>query len=99
MRVNVYTEELLPFYSQNPSCVEIVTAKYISSRTGQEMINYGLRIFMKSAPELHYIPDRDDDRSAITFWVGKDLKDIYRFIDGLRSMAKECEHGFKVQVS
>lgn len=99
MRINVYTEELLPFYSKEPPFVEIVTAEYISSRTGEKMTNYGLRIFMKSAPELHYIPSRDDDRSAVTFWCGSALKNIYEFIDGVRSCAKESEHDFKVQVS
>lgn len=66
MRINVYTEEF------NPAALEaeIVTAEYTSSRTGKPMCNYGLRIYLKSHPDLHYIPGRDDDRSAITFWCG-----------------------------
>jgi hypothetical protein len=69
MRVNVYTEELNP---ENQPEMEIVQAKYVSSRTGQPMTNYGLRIYLKSHPDLHYIPDRDDDRSAVTFWCGSE---------------------------
>lgn len=71
MRVNVYTEELVDEADGKPFA-EIVTADYISSRTGEPMKNFGLRIFLRSAPELHYIPGRDDDRSAITFWCGKE---------------------------
>ncbi len=80
MRVNVYTEELL---SPGTALMvaEIVTADYVSSRTGQPMTNYGLRIYLKSAPELHYIPGRDDDRSAITFWCGAERKRVYEFWD------------------
>jgi len=69
MRINVYTEELKPALSPQ---IEIVTADYVSSRTDQPMTNYGLRIYLKSAPELHYLPGRDDDRSAVTFWCGPD---------------------------
>lgn len=81
MRINVYTEELpvdiLPL-------AEIVTAEYISSRTGEPMKNYGLRIYLKSHPDLHYIPGRDDDRSAITFWCGRKLSNVRDLIDLLK---------------
>lgn len=73
MRINVYTEEL------TEQC-EIVTADYISSHTGQPMTNYGLRIYLKSAPELHYIPGRDDDRSAVTFWCGTERRNVITFL-------------------
>jgi hypothetical protein len=69
MRINVYTEELL-LQGNNPVAAEIVTADYVSSRTGQPMTNYGVRIYLKSHPDLHYVPPRDDDRSAVTFWCG-----------------------------
>ena len=69
MRINVYTEELIPADFGQPA-VEIVSANYISSRTGQPMTNWGIRIYLKSHPDLHYIPGRDDDRSAVTFWCG-----------------------------
>lgn len=79
-RLNVYTEELLD------EC-EIVKAHYVSSRTGQPMTNWGLRIFMKSSPDLHYIPGRDDDRSAVTFWCGSKEKNIFAFLDAVRANA------------
>jgi len=82
MRLNVYTEEL-PNNNPMPNC-EIVEAKYINSRTGLGMTNYGLRIYLKSHPDLHFIEDRDDDRSAVTFWCGSKLKNVHGFIDMLR---------------
>ncbi len=77
MRVNVYTEEL---YTTDQPFAEIVTADYVSSRTNRPMTNYGLRIFLKSAPELHHIPGRDDDRSAVTFWCGSDIENVRAFL-------------------
>lgn len=81
MRVNVYTEELVN-EADNKPFAEIVTAEYVSSRTGEKMVNHGLRIFLRSAPELHYIPGRDDDRSAVTFWCGKE-SNLRKFTDAL----------------
>lgn len=85
MRINVYTEELNDIL---PPFAEIVTAEYISSRTGEKMTNYGLRIYMASAPQLHYIPDRDDDRSAITFWCGSTNRNILDFLASLTRVAE-----------
>lgn len=82
MRLNVYTEEL-PDGSQMPMC-EVVTAEYVSSRTGLLMKNYGLRVYLKSHPDLHYIPGRDDDRSAVTFWCGSKEKNLRQFVDILK---------------
>lgn len=87
MRINVYTEELLREDTNTPTKAEIVTADYTSSRTGLPMKNYGLRIYLKSAPELHYIPGRDDDRSAITFWCGDKEKNVFEFLEIIRSCA------------
>lgn len=83
MRVNVYTEELLTGELTEPFA-EIVTAEYVSSRTGLPMTNYGLRIFMASAPQLHYIPGRDDDRSAVTFWCGSSRKNVDAFLETVK---------------
>lgn len=87
MRLNVYTEELLCGPSNNPPICEIVHADYISSRTGEPMRNYGLRIYLKSSPDLHYIPGRDDDRSAVTFWLGPDENNCVRYLDLLKDLA------------
>jgi hypothetical protein len=56
VRINVYSEELTDE-------VRLVTKKMDDGR-----VFYGLRFFVKSAPELHDDPE-DDDRSAITLWV------------------------------
>jgi hypothetical protein len=83
MRVNVYTEELLHEGDGLP-IAEIVHADYVSGRTGQPMRNYGLRIYLKSPLELHYVPPRDDDRSAVTFWCGPKKRGVYIFYDRIR---------------
>jgi hypothetical protein len=57
MRINIYEEELTDE-------IEIVeTWPGSGDRTF-----YGVRIFLKSHPDLHHTSE-DDDRSAITFWV------------------------------
>ena len=88
MRVNVYTEELLTQDANEPLKAEIVTAEYISSRTGQPMKNWGFRIYFKSHPDLHYIPGRDDDRSAVTFWCGAKERNVLDFLDMLKNCAE-----------
>ena len=86
MRINVYTEELLHDEGvDGPVMAEIVTAEYVSSRTGQPMKNYGLRIYLKSPPDLHYIPGRDDDRSAVTFWCGPKERNIFEYLDEVKA--------------
>lgn len=57
MRINVYEEELTEE-------VQIVPTQ---AKTGE--IFYGVRMFYKSHPDLHHTA-ADDDRSAITLWVG-----------------------------
>lgn len=90
MRINVYTEELLRQEGNDPIKAEIVTAEYVSIRTGEPMKNWGLRIYLKSHPDLHYIPGRDDDRSAITFWCGEKEKFVLQFLDMLKGLAEAC---------
>lgn len=88
MRVNVYTEELLEAGGPNkPTMCEIVHTEYVSSRNGEKMRNYGVRVYVKSHPDLHYVPPRDDDRSAITFWCGPREKDCVAFLELLRDLA------------
>ena len=91
MRLNVYTEELLTdrFGIDTAKPVEIVTANYISSRTGQPMKNWGIRIFVKSHPDLHFVPGRDDDRSAITFWCGDKPSNIQKFVEMLMYVGEQ----------
>lgn len=88
MRVNVYTEELLETGGPNkPTLCEIVHVDYVTIRTGEKMRNYGVRIYLKSHPDLHYVPPRDDDRSAVTFWCGPKEKDCIAFLELLRDLA------------
>ena len=85
MGLNVYTEELLHNEGPNgPKIAEIVTAEYISLRTGLPMKNYGLRVFFKSHSDLHYIPGRDDDRAAVTFWCGPKERNVFEFLEELK---------------
>lgn len=84
MRINVYTEELWPVEAPQ---AEIVTANYVSSRTGQPMTNYGLRIYLKSHRDLHFVRPRDDDRSAVTVWCGDNISKVYAFVEMLKIAA------------
>lgn len=88
MRVNVYTEELITNEDNQP-IAEVVTTEYISSRTGEAMKNYGLRIYMRSPTQLHYIPGRDDDRSAVTFWCGSKEKNVFKLLDIIKEQATQ----------
>lgn len=108
MRINVYTEELSALlldehgHAESNSGImdehgrrvcEIVTADYVSSRTGQPMTNYGLRIYLRSPPELHYVLHadgavRDDDRSAVTFWCGPRERNVLTFLNTLMAGAQ-----------
>lgn len=89
MRVNVYTEEL-PENEPSERRVKIVEAEYVSSRTGREMTNYGLRIFLQSPQTLHDSAN-DDDRSAVTFWCGSSKDGIRAFIDDLERALKQSK--------
>ena len=55
MRINVYGEELT--YEKE------IVHKIVNGRNF-----YGIRMFLESSPFLH-ATEKDDDRSAITFWV------------------------------
>jgi hypothetical protein len=66
MRINVYGEEIT-------SETELVTKTVTDDKFGTRTF-YGLRFYLKSAPELHADP-ADDDRSAITLWLRWTRKD------------------------
>ena len=55
MRINVYSEEI-------SARIEIVEK---TADTGTTFV--GLRVYLKSPPELHSTAE-DDDTSAVTFW-------------------------------
>ena len=56
MRINVYAEELT------------TETTIIQKKMEDGRMFFAVRLFLKSATELHNKPN-DDDRSAITFWV------------------------------
>lgn len=106
MRVNVYTEELLRSAPEvSPPSAEIVFAEYVSSRTGEKMRNYGLRVYLDSSPHLHMVLNedgsvRDDDRSAVTFWCGPGPASPLSFLQHLTRCAEHSNmliHRAKVQ--
>jgi hypothetical protein len=62
VRINVYQEEMT-------GEVQLVTKRDVVGDDGTPVTFYGVRIFLKGPPELH-VTEFDDDRPAITFWVG-----------------------------
>ena len=79
MRVNIYHEELG------------TEAKIVWTEPRPGVRYCGLRIFQKSAPELHYRPG-DDDRSAVTFWVGS-LEEASQFVSLLAAAIYDAGGG------
>jgi len=61
MRVNVYSQEM----TREAQVVE--KQVHLPGQAGPGRTYYGVRVFLRSAPELHATPE-DDDRSAVTFW-------------------------------
>jgi hypothetical protein len=91
MRINVYAEEVT-------ADTELVTKTVTDDKFGTRTF-YGVRVYLKSPPELHADP-ADDDRSAITFWVpwtrarGHDFEPVRQVLFGLAEAlgrAKDAE--------
>lgn len=61
MRINVYSQELTDE-------VNVIEKK---SNTG--LVYSAVQIMLHSSPLLHH-PPKDDDRSAVTFWLPKSAK-------------------------
>lgn len=61
MRVNLYSQEL----TGETSVVETT-----AEDTGRRF--FGVRVFLAS-PDVLHSPPRDDDRSAVTFWLDEDF--------------------------
>lgn len=75
MRINVYEEELT-------DDIQVVGTQ--ASNTG--ITYYGVRVYLKSPLDLHHSKD-DDDRSAVTFWVGS--------FENARQMAIAIQHSLE----
>ena len=61
MRINVYSQELT-------NEVDSIEKK---SNTG--LVYSAVQLMLHSSPKLHH-PPKDDDRSAVTFWLPKSKK-------------------------
>ena len=75
MRVNVYSQEM----TRETMVVE--KQVHLPGQAGPGRTYYGVRMFLRSAPELHATPE-DDDRSAVTFWFDS-LGEAERYFDGV----------------
>jgi hypothetical protein len=84
MRINIYNEE-------HTDEVQIV---WTEPSLGRRFM--GIRIFQRSAKELHATPE-DDDRTAVTFWVGS-VEAGEKFATAVRK-AVETERAVKLTES
>lgn len=64
MRINVYSQELT-------SEVKLIAKESdgVDNR-GEAIVYHAAQLMLHSSPMLHH-PPRDDDRSAVTFWLPK----------------------------
>ena len=70
MRINVYSQELTP---------EVIAI----TKTSNTGIEYkAVQFVLHSSPMLHH-PPRDDDRSAVTFWLPQSERGLREFKDAL----------------
>lgn len=58
MRINIYSQELTDEVHR------------ITERSTTGIVYSAVRLILRSPKELHH-PPRDDDRSAVTFWLPK----------------------------
>lgn len=79
MRVNVYSQELTSHH-------ELVRSEG-KNDAGEPAVFYGIRLYLESAPTLHYTAE-DDDRSAVTLWLPKSAHRIEALAMTLESMAE-----------
>jgi hypothetical protein len=83
MRINVYSQELTNEFE--------VTEKI--SNTGA--VYTALRLFLHSSPMLHH-PPKDDDRSAITFWLPDStirMEDLAATFEGMAKQTRAIASG------
>jgi hypothetical protein len=74
MRINVYSQEL------TSECQRVRK----ESNTGT--VYSGVQILLHSSPMLHH-PPKDDDRSAVTFWLPASLERRLALASTFRRMA------------
>lgn len=76
MRINVYSQELT-------NEINVVEKK---SNTG--LVYTAVQIMLHSSDKLHH-PPKDDDRSAVTFWLPKSQTRRDELAETFERMAKE----------
>lgn len=84
MRINVYSQELIP---HEGSHVELLTKVAEETVDGVPLLYSAVRMYLKSPNELHFT-EGDDDRSGITFWLPKSKKRREQFAGILEMMAE-----------
>lgn len=72
MRINVYSQE----FTDEVSALE--------KRSNTDVVYSAVQFFLHSTPRLHH-PPKDDDRSAVTFWLP-------RTVERREAMARAFEH-------
>lgn len=80
MRINVYSQELTPEVQ--------VDAK--QSNTGR--VYRAVRLMLHSSPMLHH-PPKDDDRSAITFWLPRSPQRCEQMAQAFEEIARRFREG------
>lgn len=75
MRINVYSQELTNEVQEETKV----------SNTGR--IYSAVRLILHSSPMLHH-PPKDDDRSAVTFWLPRNPERREEFARALERMAE-----------
>lgn len=75
MRINVYSQELTD---------EIQTE---TKRSNTGIVYTAVRLILHSSPVLHH-PPKDDDRSAVTFWLPRTINRREAFATTLERLAK-----------
>ena len=79
MRINVYSQELT-----NETAL-------IEKKSNTGVVYSAVQIILHSSPKLHH-PPKDDDRSAVTFWLPKSRKRRQQFAQALEEMASLVRH-------
>ncbi|QDM56325.1 hypothetical protein SEA_SWEATNTEARS_49 [Gordonia phage SweatNTears] len=76
MRINVYSQEL----------ADEVETEIKESNTG--IVYSAVRYILHSSPMLHH-PPKDDDRSAVTFWLPRSPERRERLAQAFEEMARQ----------
>jgi hypothetical protein len=82
VRINVYSQELT-------NEIDRVT-KLGTDKDGKAAQFHAVRLYLHSAPQLHHTPE-DDDRSALTIWLPRDLQRRVDLAIALRVLAAWAE--------